>query len=217
MSGYRLHCFSQSGNSYKVAFLLRALGQAYESVFVDFMHGMTRDAGWREKTNEMGEAPVLEDGPRRLTQTGVILTHLARKHGAYGGKTLEEEQEILRWILFDNHKFTSYFATYRFMRAFGPTAPDPAVMAWLKGRIDGAYGIVDKHLAANPYIVGRAPTIADFSLCGYLFYPVEESGYEVQTRFPGIAAWLERVKAIPGWGLPYDILPGERIAPKWVS
>lgn len=217
MSGYRLHCFSQSGNSYKVAFLLRALGQAYESVFVDFMHGMTRDAGWREKTNEMGEAPVLEDGPRRLTQTGVILTHLARKHGAYGGKTLEEEQEILRWILFDNHKFTSYFATYRFMRAFGPAAPDPAVMAWLKGRIDGAYGIVDRHLAANPYIVGTAPTIADFSLCGYLFYPVEESGYEVTSRFPGIAAWIERAKAIPGWGLPYDILPGERIAPKWVS
>jgi glutathione S-transferase len=217
VSGYRLHCFSQSGNSYKVAFLLRALGQAYESVFVDFMHGMTRDAVWREKTNEMGEAPVLEDGPRRLTQTGVILTHLARKHGAYGGKTLEEEQEILRWILFDNHKFTSYFATYRFMRAFGPAAPDPAVMAWLKGRIDGAYGIVDRHLAANPYIVGTAPTIADFSLCGYLFYPVEESGYEVSSHFPGIAAWIERVRAIPGWALPYDVLPGERIAPKWVS
>jgi len=212
---YRLHCFCQSGNSYKVAFLLRALGQAYESVFVDFMHGMTRDAGWRETTNEMGEAPVLEDGARRLTQTGVILTHLARKHGAYGGKTPEEEQEILRWILFDNHKFTSYFATYRFMRAFGPAAPDPAVMAWLKGRIDGAYYIVDKHLAASPFIVGTAPTIADFSLCGYLFYPVEESGYEVQTRFLHIAAWLGRVQEIFGWASPYDILPGERIAPKW--
>ena len=212
---YRLHCFCQSGNSYKVAFLLRALGQAYESVFVDFMHGMTRDAAWRTSTNEMGEAPVLEDGARRLTQSGVILTYLAKKHGAYGGKTPEEEEEILRWILFDNHKFTSYFATYRFMRAFGPAAPDPAVMAWLKGRIDGAYAIVDKHLAASPFVVGTAPTIADFSLCGYLFYPVEESGYEVQSCFPHIAAWLERVKKIPGWALPYDILPGERIAPKW--
>ena len=91
------------------------------------------------------------------------------------------------------------------------------MLAWLKGRIDGAYFIVDKHLAASPYIVGTAPTIADFSLCGYLFYPVEESGYEVQARFPHIAAWLERVKKIPGWALPYDILPGERIAPKWMA
>jgi glutathione S-transferase len=214
---YRLHCFCQSGNSYKAAFFLRALGQKYESVFVDFMHGMTRDAGWREKTNEMGEAPVLEDGARRLTQSGVILTYLAKKHGAYGGKTAQEEEEILRWLLFDNHKFTSYFATYRFMRAFGPAAPDPAVLAWLKGRMDVAYGIVDKHLAASPFMVGTAPTIADFSLCGYLFYPVEESGYEVQTRFPAIAAWLERVRKIPGWAPPYDILPGERVAPKWVA
>jgi glutathione S-transferase len=212
---YRLHCFCQSGNCYEVAFLLRALGQAYESVFVDFMHGITRDEAWRARTNEMGEAPVLEDGARRLTQSGVILTHLARKHGAYGGKTPEEEQEILRWLFFDNHKFTSYFGTYRFMKAFGPAAPDPIVMAWLKGRIDGAYGIVDKHLTTSPFIVGTAPTIADFSLCGYLFYPIEESGYEVRSRFPNIAAWLERVKSIPGWALPYDILPGERIAPKW--
>jgi glutathione S-transferase len=214
---YRLHCFSQSGNSFKAAFLLRALAQPFETVLVDFMQGATRDEAWRVRTNEMGEAPVLEDGPRRLTQSGVILTHLARKHGAYGGKTADEEQEILRWLLFDNHKFTSYFATYRFMRAFAPVAPDPAVLAWLKLRIDGAYGIVDKHLAANPYIVGSAPTIADFSLCGYLFYPLEESGYEVLSRFPGIAAWLERVRKIPGWSPPYDILPGERIAPKWLA
>ena len=211
----RLHCFSQSGNSYKVAFLLRALAQPFETVFVDFMHGLTRDDAWRARSNEMGEVPVLEDGPRRLTQSGAILTHLAEKHGAYAGDTPEERQEVLRWLLFDNHKFTSYFASYRFAKAFGPAAPDPAVMAWLKGRIDSAYSIVDKHLASRHFVVGSAPTIADFSLCGYLFYPVEESGYVVQVRFPNIAAWLERVKAFPGWAAPYDILPGERIAPKW--
>jgi len=30
---YRLHCFSQSGKSYKVAFMLRALHQPWEAVF----------------------------------------------------------------------------------------------------------------------------------------------------------------------------------------
>ena len=76
---------------------------------------------------------------------------------------------------------------------------------------------MNKHLAASPFIVRTAPTIADISLCGYLFYPLEESGYEVRSRFPGIAAWLERLKAIPGWALPYDVLPGERIATKWTA
>jgi glutathione S-transferase len=212
---YRLHGFCQSGNTFKVAFLLRALGVPFETVFVDFMQGGTRDASWRESTNEMGEAPVLEDGARRLTQSGVILSYLARKHGRFGGATPDEELEVLRWILFDNHKFTSYFATYRFLLAFGPAKPDSAVLAFLKTRIDGAYGIVDKHLASREYLVGASPTIADFSLSGYVFFPVEESGYDIEARFPAIAAWRGRLKAIPGWADPYAVLPGERIAPKW--
>jgi glutathione S-transferase len=216
---YRLHGFCQSGNTFKVAFTLRAMNLPWEPVLVDFMNGATRQDGWRESINEMGEAPVLEGGTvapgRRLTQSGAILTYLAKKHDAFGGKTDEEQQEVLRWILFDNHKFTSYMATYRFMKAFGATAPDPAVMAFLRTRMDTAFGIVNKHLSASEFMVGNAPTIADFSVCGYLFYPVEESGYEVEQRFPHIGAWLKRLRAVPGWALPYDILPGERIAPKW--
>jgi len=212
---YTLHGFSQSGNTFKVAFLLRALDQPWAPRFVDFMNGVTRTGAWRADLNEMGEAPVLDDGALRLTQSGVILTHLAQKHGALGGASDDERREVLRWILFDNHKFTSYFATYRFMKAFGPTAPDPAVMQWLRGRLDNAFDVVDKHLAGRDFMVGKEATIADISLSGYLFYPVEESGYEIDARFPHVAAWRERVRAIPGWANPYDILPGAVIAPRW--
>lgn len=212
---YRLHCFAPSGNCFKVAFLLRALNQPYESVFVDYMAGATRTESWRNETNEMGEVPVLEDGARRLTQSGAILTYLAAKHGRFGGKNEDERLDVLRWLLFDNHKFTSYFATYRFLKSLGPTPPDPTIMAWLKSRADAAYGIADKHLRSQPFLVGAEPTIADFSLCGYAFYPNEESGFDVPQRFPSVAAWLDRLRAIPGWADPYTIMPGERIAPKW--
>lgn len=212
---YRLHCFSQSGNCYKVALLLRALRQPWENVFVDFMHGMTRDAAWRAQANAMGEVPVLDDGDRRFTQSGVILSYLAQKHGAFGGQSEDERQQVQRWLFFDNHKFSSYMASYRFMKSFGATAPDPAVMGWLKTRIDAAYGIVDKHLASRSYLVGEAPTIADFSLCGYLFYPPEESGYDIVARFPAMGAWMDRMRAVQAWASPYELMPGDRIAPKW--
>lgn len=212
---YTLHGFCQSGNTFKVAFLLRALKQPHETRFVDFMSGVTRKDDWRDATNEMGEVPVLDDGKRRLTQSGAILTYLAAKHGAFGGTSDDERLEVLRWLLFDNHKFTSYFASFRFMKAFGAAAPDPAVMAWLRGRLHNAFGIVDKHLAGRRFMVGDDATIADISLSGYLFYPVEESGYEIAGRFSNIAAWIERLRAVPGWTDPYDALPGERIAPKW--
>ena len=213
---YRLHSFCQSGNAYKVAFFLQTLGLEWEPVFVDFMNGVTRTADWREQVNPMGEAPVLEDGERSLTQSGVILTYLAQKHApAYLGNTEDDQLEVLRWVLFDNHKFTGYFAPYRFMKSFGPTAPDAAVMGWLKGRMDNAFGIVNKHLANRAFMVGDQPTIADFSLCGYMFYPLEESGYDVATGYPDIHAWLQRLRQLPGWASPYDMLPGERILPKW--
>ena len=214
---YRLHAFCQSGNSFKVAFMLRALGVAWEPVFVDYMAGgETRKPEWRGGVNEMGEAPVLEleDG-KRLSQSGAILTWLAERHGRFGGRNADEKYEVLRWILFDNHKFTSYFATYRFMKAFGAAQPDPAVMGFLKTRIDGAFAIADKHLATSRYVAGDEPTIADMSMCAYLLYPKEESGIDAPAQYPNIGAWLERVKQIPGYAHPYEVLPGERIAPKW--
>ena len=215
---YRLHCFSQSGNCFKVAFLLEALREPWEAVPIDFqafVGGVTRDPAWREQTNEMGEAPVLEDGARRLTQSGAILSHLANKYGRFAGRDEAEQYEVLRWLFFDNHKFTSYFATWRFMKSFSATAPDPTIEKFLKGRIDNALGIAEKHLARQEYIVGSAPTIADMSMCAYLLYPVDEHGYDFAKTHPAIAAWLDRVRAIEGWRDPYELLPGERVAPKW--
>lgn len=215
---YQLHAFSQSGNCYKVALLLQALGQPWEAIhmpFSDFAGGVPRSDKWRQEQNAMGEVPILEVDGRKMTQSGAILIWLAARHGAYGGRSEDEKQEVLRWILFDNHKFTSYFGTYRFLKSFGSTAPDPNVLSWLKARIDAAFTVVDKHLDGRDFVVGAGPTIADFSMSGYLFYPAEESGYNVRPRFPNIAAWLERVHAIPGWAPPYEVLPGERVQPRW--
>jgi glutathione S-transferase len=213
MPSYRLHCFCQSGNAYKVALYLNCAGLDWEPVYVDFMKGETRDPKWRERVNEMGEAPVLEVAGKKLSQSGAILTWLAETTGRFAPEGEGERYETLRWILFDNHKSTSYLATYRFLRAFALQAPDPAVLSFLKTRIDGALGIVDKRLDKSPYIIGARPTIADFSLAGYMFYPVNEIGYDFKHSHPGIHAWTERIRALPGWKDPYDLLPGERIEP----
>jgi len=213
MPQYKLHCFCQSGNSYKVALYLNCAGLDWEPVFVDFFKGATRDPKWRESVNEQGEAPVLETGGKKFTQSGAILLYLAEMTDKFAPQDDDERNEALRWILFDNHKFTSYFATYRFMKSFLPTAPDPKVLEFLKGRFDAALGIVEKHLARSKFIVGDRPTIADFSLAGYMFYPPEESGYDWKQTNPYLSAWTERMRALPGWKDPYTLMPGERIKP----
>ncbi|HEU5133783.1 MAG TPA: glutathione S-transferase family protein [Steroidobacteraceae bacterium] len=215
---YKLHAFAQSGNTYKVALLLQALRQPWTPVhlpFADFAAGVQRSDAWRQDVNPMGEIPVLEVGGRKLTQSAAIMLFLSNQHGEYGGQSDDERQEVLRWMFFDNHKFTSYFATLRFLKSFGAAAPDPAVAKFLSGRVDGAFAIVEKHLASRDYIVGTQPTIADMSLCGYLYYPAEESGYDIGKSFPAMARWLERLKQLPGWKPPYELLPGPQIAPRW--
>jgi glutathione S-transferase len=215
---YKLHGFAQSGNAYKVAMLLQALRQPWEAVhlpFASFAEGIQRSDAWRQDVNAMGELPVLEADGRKLTQSAAIMLYLADRHGAYGGRDVDERQEVLRWMFFDNHKFTSYFATLRFLKSFSPTEPNAEVMKFLRGRVDNAWGIVEKHLATREYVVGAAPTIADMSLSGYLYFPAEESGYDLARQFPAMAAWRDRLMALPGWKPPYEMLPGERIAPKW--
>jgi glutathione S-transferase len=210
MAEFKLHCFAQSGNAYKAALMLALSGADWEPVWVDFFNGETRKPEWRAAVNEMGEAPVLEHGDKRLTQSGVILTYLARRLGKFGSENEDEELEILRWILFDNHKFTSYLATYRFQNALMKQTPNPDVLKFLRGRIDSAMAVVENHLGAQPFIAAGRPTIADFSLAGYVFYPPEELGYDFETSHPQIFAWMQRIKSMPGWAGPYEIMPGER-------
>ncbi len=126
MAEYTLHGFAQSGNCYKVALALELAGADWAPRFVDYFGGETRTPAYRE-INAMGEAPVLEHRGRRFSQSGVILDYLAETLGRFGPRDADERREILRWLLFDNHKLTSYTATYRFLRVL---AKDPIPPSW---------------------------------------------------------------------------------------
>ena len=208
MPEYELYCFAQSGNAYRAALMLNLIGADWKPVFVDFFKGQSRTPEYRTQINEMGEAPVLAHGGRKLTQSGVILTYLARRSGKYLPQGEDEELEALRWIIFDNQKINGFLGPYRFLRNFAKPAGDPAVLAFFKGRIDGNLAIVNKRLDGRKFLLGDRPTIADVSLAGYFYYPPEEFGFDIGKEHPAIAAWRERIQALPGWAHPYDLMPG---------
>ena len=210
MTAYRLHYFPESGNSYKLALMLKLCGQHFEPIWTDFAGGVTRTEEWRRTVNVMGEIPVLEDAGRRLTQTAPILLMLAERCGKFGGGSEAERHEILRWLFWDNHKLTGYMATYRFQRAFTPS-PDPAVLTYFRRRIDDFLGILDTHLRQQPFAAGDHATVADLSMVGYLLFPKHEAGYDFALSHPAVDAWLGRITALPGWRSPYDLLPGKHM------
>jgi glutathione S-transferase len=209
MTEYQLYCFAQSGNAYRAALMLNLIGAKWQPIWYDFFgKAPQRTPEFRENVSEMGEAPVLVDGKKKLSQSGVILTYLARKSGQYLPKGEDEELEALRWIIFDNQKVNGFLGPYRFLKNFAKPAGDPAVMAFLKGRIDGALAIVNKRLTERQFLVSDKPTIADVSMTAYLYYPAEEFGFEIAKDHPAIGAWLARIMALPGWKHPYQLMPG---------
>ncbi len=203
----KLHCFGESGNSYKAALALEMSGLEWEPVFVDFFNGVTRTPEYRAEVNELGEAPVMIDGDFRTSQSGAIQAYVTEKSGKFGGKDRDENYEIFRWVLWDNHKLSSTAGMTRFLINFLPEQHrNPDVIAFNQGRLKAAYEILNTHLESRDWIVGDGVTNADISCCGYLYYP-EPFGFD-RADWPHIDAWLTRLSEQPGWKHPYDLMPG---------
>ena len=203
----KLYCFGESGHSYKAALALQLAEIDWTPIFVDFFNGETRSDQYRNQVNEMGEAPVLVDGDIKLTQSGVIQNYLYNKTGKHGGKDEAEKLEILRWILWDNHKLSSFAGNTRFLMNFFPKDKRPQpVIDFNLARLKSSYGILENALTDKDFLVGNNISHADMTCCAYLYYP-EPFGFE-RDDWPNIDRWLGNISTIPGWHHPYDLMPG---------
>ncbi len=200
-----LHCFGESGNAYKAALTLELAGINWSPVYVDFFGGAARSDGYRD-LNIMAEAPILVQGDFSLSQSGAIQQWVVDQTGNLGGSP-EDKYEVLRWVLFDNHKMSSQAGMTRFLMNFLPEDKRPLeVIKFMQGRVLGALKILDTHLESRSWIVGNTMTIADIANCGYLFYP-EPYGF-TRANWSNIDSWLSRIEATKGWKHPYDLMPG---------
>ncbi|MBC6407652.1 MAG: glutathione S-transferase [Rhodobacteraceae bacterium] len=203
----QLYCFGESGNAYKAALPLELNGLDWEPVFVDFFNGHNRSTEYRQDVNVMGEVPVMVDGEMTLSQSGVIQAYITENTGKFGGGTLEDRLEVLRWVLFDNHKLSSVAGPTRFPINFLPEDKRPAqTIAFFQGRLKAAYDVFNTHLDGRDWIVGDSVTNAELSCCGYLYF-TEPFGFG-RTDWLHIDIWLTRLSETPGWKAPYDLVPG---------
>jgi glutathione S-transferase len=201
----QLHCFGESGNAYKAALTLELTGINWAPVFVDFFGGQMRSHAYRD-LNIMAEAPLLIDGDFKLSQSGAIQQWAVDQSGRLGGLP-EDKYEVLRWILFDNHKMSSQAGVTRFLLNFLPESKRPhEAIKFMQSRMIGALKTLNTHLEGRTWLVGKDMTIADIANCGYLFYP-EPYGF-VRTDWPHIDGWLKRIETTHGWKHPYDLMPG---------
>ena len=166
--------------------------------------GGSRTDAYREQ-NVMAEAPLLVDGDFSLSQSGAIQQYITDKTSKFGGEA-GEKYEVLRWVLWDNHKLSSQAGMTRFLMNFLPEDKRPdQVIKFNQGRLAAAYNTLNTHLEGRDWVVGRDVTNADLSCCSYLYYS-EPFGFN-RTDFPNIDRWLGNISALGGWKHPYDLMP----------
>jgi glutathione S-transferase len=66
---------------------------------------------------------------------------------------------------------------------------------------------VHKTVETRPFLVGDYCTIADIGCWGRMVF-MAEGGFDI-ARWPHLAAWAKRLEAMPGFALPYDLIPSK--------
>ena len=192
----RLHDHLDSGNGYKVRFLLRILGIPYEFVPVDVFNGESRTPAFLAK-NPNGRIPVLEmeDG-RYLAESNAILFHLA-EGTPYLPSDPWERAQALQWLFFEQYSHEPNIATVRsWLRHTVITVEKEQAIVEKRKQGYAALSVMENHLATRTFFVGERFTIADIALYAYT-HVAHEGGFDL-SAYPKTRAWLERCRAQPG-------------------
>jgi glutathione S-transferase len=186
---------TQSGNCYKIKLLAALLDIENDWVHVDILAGETRTGDFLAR-NPNGKIPVLElDDGRILCESNAILNYLATDT-VYWPHDRFLRAQVLQWQFFEQYSHEPYIAVARFIAKY-LGLPDERRDEYQAKQAGGhkALAVMESRLSAYPYLVGSQLSIADISLYAYT-HVAHEGGFELG-GYPGIQAWLQRIRAEP--------------------
>jgi glutathione S-transferase len=192
----RLYDSAISGNSYKVRLCAAQLGVPLEVVPVDILRGESRTPEFL-RLNPNGRTPLVEDDGFVLAESNAMLCYLADGTKYFPADPWQRAL-VLQWMFFEQYSHEPCVAVARFICGWLPSdTPRRAELPKLVERGHQALAVMEQHLARHDWLVGDAFSIADIALFAYT-HTAPEGGIELD-RYPGILAWLERVRAVPGF------------------
>ena len=196
-----------SQNAWKVRLLLQHLQLPYRAEYISIFEGEGQRPAFLA-VNPTGAVPALrlEDG-RVLAESNAILAYLAQgtrylPRDAYG------QARVMQWMSFEQD-YVGAIATLRHWTMTGKLDRRPAeLVATKRSGALKALRMLDRELAARPFIAGDGYTIADMSLYAYT-HRAEEANLPL-AEFVHMTSWLARVAAQDGFlhqCHPYSIDP----------
>jgi glutathione S-transferase len=152
--------------------------------------------------NRYGQVPALRHAGLTIVQSNFVLDYLARTTGHFAGATEQDRWTAREWLSWEADNITAVAKVRHYSRF---RKVDPAVMDYFRPLADAAVTFVDNALEGRDWLVGDSLTIADIGCWGRMVF-MAEGGMDI-THYPNVYAWSKRLSALPGFALPYDLIP----------
>jgi len=192
-----------SSSSYKPMLYLALARLPFSFRTVNLKTGKQNEPEYRA-VNRWGVVPSLRHKGLTILQSNVILDYLARETGHFEGATEQQRWQAREWLSWEADHITAV-ARVRHSARFRKMHDE--VIAEFRPRAEAALSFVDKTVSDRPFLVGDHPTIADIGCWGRMVF-MAEGGFDIAT-WPHLEAWAARLKAMPGFALPYDLIPSK--------
>ena len=182
----------------KVLTTLVETNQAYELVVVDFAKNEHKGAAHLAR-QPFGQVPALADGDFELYESRAMCRYLNDKvNGPLVPRDQRERARMEQWISVETSNFTPPAMKFIYQHIF--QRPQTAeTLETARTQLENTLGIMDKQLAATPYLAGGSFTLADICFMPYIEYVMATPAKEHVTKFPHVAAWWSKVSERPSW------------------
>lgn len=165
----------------------------------DILRGETRTPEFLERVNANGRIPVLQLGDRFLPESNAAAWYLAEGSGLIPEDRFARA-DLLHWLFWEQYNHEPNIATLRFWRHYVGedrlNETQRMLIASKQAAGEAALALMEARLAARPFLLGDAFSLADIVLYAYT-HVAEEGGFDLRP-YPAVGAWLARVAAQPG-------------------
>jgi GST-like protein len=187
-------------NGHKITMFLEETGLAYRIVPVDIAKGDQFKPEYLAFSPNNRMPAIIDSAPADggaaipVFESGAILVYLAEKAGRLLPLDVRGRKSVLEWLFWQvaglgpmagqNHHFNRY-------------APEKIAYAIERyvNETNRLYGVMDRRLAAQPYLAGKDYSIAD--IAAYPWIVPWQSQSQDLAQFPALKRWFDAIAARP--------------------
>ena len=188
--------YNAAPNPMKVSLFLEESGLDYDPVPIDGRAGDQHKPEFLA-VNPNAKVPAIVDDGITVFDSNAILLYLAQKTGKFLPEdTSEARAQLLSWLMFVATGVGPYSGQSVHFKNYAPEKQSYAINRY-DFEAERHYGILDRRLAAVPYMLGKTYTIVDMAVWGWARMIPIVRGENTWRDMPNLSRLVNEINARP--------------------